>query len=62
MDSAETKSSGVVLMQAGQRYYFELDCASGTLPANFTVSWKMPGGMHRVVYGEYLSPWQEPVR
>ncbi|GEM_PF-2314174 len=55
--SAETMSSKVILMQAGQRYYFELDCESETLPANFTVSWKMPGGMHRVVYGEYLSPF-----
>ncbi|HSH15344.1 MAG TPA: FecR domain-containing protein, partial [Verrucomicrobiae bacterium] len=48
--ASETMSSDVVLMQAGQQYYFELDCESDQLPANFSVSWKMPGGMHRVIY------------
>jgi hypothetical protein len=51
-------SSQVVLKRAGQQYYFELDCEPGTLPVNFTVSWKMPGGLHRVIYGEYLSPFE----
>lgn len=54
--STGTVSSEAVLMQVGQKYYFELNCDSETLPVNFTVSWKMPGGKHRVVYGEYLSP------
>jgi hypothetical protein len=50
--------SETVPLRAGQNYYFELECQSASQPINFTVSWQMPGGMHRVVYGEHLSPYR----
>lgn len=57
-DEEGTRSSEAIVLQAGRRYYFEMDCKAAGQPLNFMVSWKMPGGMHRVIYGEHLSPFE----
>jgi ferric-dicitrate binding protein FerR (iron transport regulator) len=47
----------VAQLRAEQRYYVELRCTSENDPAAFTLSWTTPGGQQRVIYGDYLSPF-----
>lgn len=47
----------VAQLRTDQRYYLELRCTSDSEPAAFTVSWTTPGGQQRVIYGDYLSPF-----
>lgn len=49
--------SAVAQLRAEQRYYIELRCTSESEPAAFTLSWTTPGGQQRVIYGDYLSPF-----
>jgi ferric-dicitrate binding protein FerR (iron transport regulator) len=50
-------SPAVAQLRAEQRYYLELRCTSESEPAAFTLSWTTPGGQQRVIYGDYLSPF-----
>jgi hypothetical protein len=52
-----TGESGIVQLQAGQAHYLEVRLNAANLPPSFTLSWTMPGGIRRVVYGEHLSPF-----
>ncbi len=47
----------VAQLRAEQRYYVELRCTAEREPAAFTLSWTTPGGQQRVIYGDYLSPF-----
>jgi ferric-dicitrate binding protein FerR (iron transport regulator) len=47
----------VAQLRTDQRYYLELRCVSESEPAAFTLSWTTPGGQQRVIYGDYLSPF-----
>ncbi len=56
--SAEPNAAAAVAqLRTDQRYYLELRCTSETEPASFTLSWTTPGGQQRVIYGDYLSPF-----
>lgn len=56
--SSETNAPAVVAqLRTDQRYYLELRCTSQTDPAAFTLSWTTPGGQQRVIYGDFLSPF-----
>ena len=52
-----TPTTAVAQLRTDQRYYLELRCTSESEPAAFTLSWTTPGGQQRVIYGDYLSPF-----
>jgi ferric-dicitrate binding protein FerR (iron transport regulator) len=56
--SADTDAEPIVrTLRANQSYYLELRSESDPGPDAFTVSWTTPSGQKRVIYGDYLSPF-----
>ena len=53
----DAQPTAALPLRADRRYYVELRCAPSTESPSATVSWTMPGGLQRVIYGEYLSPF-----
>jgi len=47
----------VATLRSGERYYIELRQSVRDAAEAFTLSWTIPGGQRRVIYGDYLSPY-----
>ncbi|MEZ4730049.1 MAG: discoidin domain-containing protein [Caldilineaceae bacterium] len=51
------QQSALITLQAGQKYYIEALQKEGSGGDNLAVAWQIPGGVQRVIEGQYLSPW-----
>ncbi|PPI84722.1 hypothetical protein KEHDKFFH_08445 [Marinobacter maroccanus] len=57
--SAQT--SGIIVLESGVRYYFQLLFKEGSYDDHFSVAWEGPGLDRRVVSGQYLHSWGAPL-
>jgi hypothetical protein len=55
-DKYPEQASGLVELEAGERYFIEILHKQADGKDNLTVAWQPPGGTREIIAGKYLSP------